>query len=181
MAAARPTSPLDWLSIVLLLDQIPRNCYRGDEAAIVFKYFDPLATSIASKAMDAGVLTQSSLVRYRLAHRLWFLLPLMHSEDVALHERALRGFDAMDADVDDLVRVDRDLAGLSKDELWCREVLLRKREEAKKFLVTCRGFEESHYAVVKRFGRYPHRNAAMGRTPTKEEREYLENGGETWS
>lgn len=131
--------------------------------------------------MDAGVLKQSSLVRYRLAHRLWFLLPFMHSEDVALHERALREFDAMDADVDDMIRAGRDLTGLSADELWCREVLLRNRKEAKKFVAMCRGFEERHYVVVKRFGRYPHRNAAVGRTPTKEEIEYLENGGETFS
>lgn len=37
-----------------------------------------------------------------------------------------------------------------------------------------------HQKVVERFKRFPHRNAALGRVPTKEEVEYLENGGETF-
>jgi uncharacterized protein (DUF924 family) len=38
-------------------------------------------------------------------------------------------------------------------------------------------FEKKHYDIIKRFGRYPHRNEALGREYTAEEKEYLESGG----
>ena len=37
-----------------------------------------------------------------------------------------------------------------------------------------------HREVVARFGRYPHRNAALGRASTSEELDYLRDGGETF-
>ena len=40
-------------------------------------------------------------------------------------------------------------------------------------------FEQAqhHRDIVRRFGRFPHRNSILGRATTAEEREYLENGG----
>ncbi|GIT24437.1 MAG: hypothetical protein CM1200mP41_04810 [Gammaproteobacteria bacterium] len=38
----------------------------------------------------------------------------------------------------------------------------------------------SHRQVIKRFGRFPHRNTVLGRSPTKEELDYLASGGETY-
>ena len=38
---------------------------------------------------------------------------------------------------------------------------------------------EHHRDIVRRFGRFPHRNAILGRPMTKEEEEYLANGGYT--
>jgi uncharacterized protein (DUF924 family) len=38
-------------------------------------------------------------------------------------------------------------------------------------------FELRHKAIVDRFGRYPHRNAALGRTSTPEEIEFLKRPG----
>jgi uncharacterized protein (DUF924 family) len=42
-----------------------------------------------------------------------------------------------------------------------------------------RDFEQAqhHRDIVRRFGRFPHRNAILGRSTTKEEREYLADGG----
>ncbi len=34
-----------------------------------------------------------------------------------------------------------------------------------------------HYDIIKRFGRFPHRNKVLGRTTTPEEQAYLDNGG----
>ncbi|MBE7220275.1 MAG: DUF924 family protein, partial [Caulobacteraceae bacterium] len=34
-----------------------------------------------------------------------------------------------------------------------------------------------HQEVIRRFGRFPHRNAALGRTPTPEETRFLAEGG----
>ena len=39
------------------------------------------------------------------------------------------------------------------------------------------GYATAHRRVIERFGRFPHRNAALGRESTAEEREYLEAGG----
>lgn len=38
-------------------------------------------------------------------------------------------------------------------------------------------FEKKHKIVIERFGRYPHRNAILGRESTKEEIEYLKQPG----
>ena len=38
-------------------------------------------------------------------------------------------------------------------------------------------FELRHKAIIERFGRYPHRNAALGRESTPEEREFLKQPG----
>nr|HPR80592.1 DUF924 family protein [Enterococcus sp.] len=34
-------------------------------------------------------------------------------------------------------------------------------------------YEKQHYAIIKRFGRYPHRNQALGRLSTEEEVAFL--------
>jgi uncharacterized protein (DUF924 family) len=39
------------------------------------------------------------------------------------------------------------------------------------------GHAEHHRDIVRRFGRFPHRNAVLGRASTDAERHYLENGG----
>lgn len=38
-------------------------------------------------------------------------------------------------------------------------------------------FERKHYDIIKRFGRYPHRNAILGRESTTEEKEFLKLPG----
>jgi uncharacterized protein (DUF924 family) len=38
-------------------------------------------------------------------------------------------------------------------------------------------FARLHHAVIERFGRFPHRNAMLGRTPTADEAAYMEQGG----
>ena len=38
-------------------------------------------------------------------------------------------------------------------------------------------FAEHHADIIRRFGRFPHRNAALGRATTMEERAFLEDGG----
>lgn len=35
-------------------------------------------------------------------------------------------------------------------------------------------YEKKHYAIIKRFGRYPHRNEALGRSSTAEELAFLQ-------
>jgi len=42
------------------------------------------------------------------------------------------------------------------------------------------GFELKHKAIIDRFGRYPHRNAVLGRLPTAEEEAFLQQPGSSF-
>ena len=41
-------------------------------------------------------------------------------------------------------------------------------------------YARQHLALIERFGRFPHRNAVLGRESTPEERAYLSRGGATF-
>ncbi|KAJ5734369.1 hypothetical protein N7493_003155 [Penicillium malachiteum] len=176
--AAVDTSPsLNWLSLVLLLDQVPRNCYRGDESRLVFERFDPLASAIALKALDFGIPSQNP-IRYKLSYRFWFHLPLMHSESLSVHQRAVGIHEETAQDVEDFLRSERDALG--EYEKRCFDVLVKRQDAMRAWLAQTLDFETRHLVIIEQFGRYPHRNGAMGRESTREEVEYLENGGETF-
>lgn len=42
-------------------------------------------------------------------------------------------------------------------------------------------FERQHKHIIDQFGRYPHRNTALGRTSSDEELKFLADGGQTFS
>ena len=166
--------------MVLLLDQIARNCYRGSEAALVYNYFDPLARAIAMRAIDQGDVIGSPEIRFHLARRMWFGLPLMHSEDLAIHQAALQYFELMSQEVEYLMDNGRGLDQIGEGDMKARAVFTREPDTTRKFLANMVGFENRHRAIIQQFGRYPHRNASLGRVPTAAETEYLENGGEVF-
>lgn len=120
------------LALLLLLDQIPRNVFRGSAHAFAT---DGLAREIARNALDAGF-----DMRIDVPMRIFFYMPFEHSEDMADQDRAVALFTAMgNAGYLDYARRHRD--------------------------------------VIARFGRFPHRNAALGRTSTPQEQAWLEAGG----
>jgi len=120
------------LALLLLLDQIPRNVFRGSAHAFAT---DGLAREIARNALDAGFDR-----RIDVPLRIFFYMPFEHSEAMADQDRAVALFTAMgDAGYLDYAR--------------------------------------RHREVIARFGRFPHRNAAFGRTSTPEEQAWLEAGG----
>ncbi len=80
------------------------------------------------------------------------ILPLTHSEDLADQERALMIFDRC-----------VDLCG----QTW------------KPLLIKSRDFARDHHNVIARFGRFPHRNAVLGRPGTREEEAFLAEA-DTW-
>lgn len=83
-----------------------------------------------------------------LAERAFFYMPLQHSEDPLVHEQSIKQYEGLV----------RDFPGHA--------------ETAHGFLKHAR----EHAAIIERFGRYPHRNAALGRDSTEEERDFLEHG-----
>lgn len=125
-------SPEGALALLILLDQFPRNLYRGSAHAWAT---DPKARAIARAATEAGFHRK---VEPLLAQ--FFVLPFEHSEDMADQDYAL----ALAGDLDD------------------PEVLKWVR---------------IHRDIVARFGRFPHRNPALGRVTTPEEQVFLDEGG----
>ncbi|HKS84470.1 MAG TPA: DUF924 family protein [Pseudolabrys sp.] len=120
------------LALLILLDQFPRNMFRGDARAFAT---DPLARAIAAGAVVRGF---DSQVPNEL--RNFFYLPFEHSEDLADQERAV-AFNKAIGDADGLK--------------WA----------------------EIHADIIRRFGRFPHRNAVLRRTTTPEEQAFLDSGG----
>lgn len=68
-------APYSTLALLLLLDQFPRNCFRGTQRVYAS---DPLARQVAREALAAGFDQQ---VDRDL--RVFFYLPFSHSEDMA--------------------------------------------------------------------------------------------------
>jgi uncharacterized protein (DUF924 family) len=136
-------SPRHSLGLTILLDQISRNLNRGDESVKVFTEYDPLALKIAKLAiqMDHDLSTSDSM------QRMFFYLPLMHSENIANQDMGLEKFEAMN------------------------------KESGKRIDQMSLGFARAHRDEIKTFGRFPHRNQAMGRKSTPEELEHLGKGG----
>lgn len=82
--------------------------------------------------------------------RVFLLLPFEHAEDLAAQDVAVAGFRALAA-----------------------EVPPRGRELFASFL----DYAVRHRDVIERFGRFPHRNEALGRVPTDAERAHLAREG----
>ena len=135
-------SPRGGLALLVLLDQFPRNLYRGSKEAYVA---DPKALALAKAVVENGGDRALSPVE-----RLFVYLPFEHSEDIADQERAVGLLDALRA------AAPPGLAGAFS------------------------GFHDyaiKHRDVITRFGRFPHRNAVLGRDTTPAEADYLAQPG----
>jgi uncharacterized protein (DUF924 family) len=82
--------------------------------------------------------------------RLFLYLPFQHSEDPGDQRRSVRLIGAL---CDALPA-----GGRAEGEVWYEHAL-------------------QHQAAIERFGRFPHRNDALGRSSTEEEESYLAAGG----
>ena len=120
------------LALTVVLDQFPRNMFRGDARTYAA---DPLARAVAERALEHGFDRQVPL-----SDRQFFYLPFEHSEAMADQERSCA-----------LVAATGD-ADLLK---WA----------------------QLHADIIRRFGRFPHRNAMLGRATTAEEQAFLDGGG----
>jgi uncharacterized protein (DUF924 family) len=146
------------LSLVLLLDQIPRNLYRTPATLpLVYTHYDVLSRSLASTLLSANPRPDAhESLRAAPVRRVWFAMPLVHSEDRALHGRVAGFVDECAADM-------REGDG-----------------EAVAFLENMRRAGLKHKEVVDRFGRYPYRNKFLGRQSTAEEEAWIKEGGDTF-
>jgi uncharacterized protein (DUF924 family) len=125
-------TPNGALALVIVLDQFPRNMFRG--LARMYEA-DALARAVVGRALARNFDQQ---VPRR--DRQFFYLPLEHSENLDDQERCV-----------ELAR------GYGDDEFT--------------------KYAEQHADIIRRFGRFPHRNAMLGRVTTPEEQAFLDAGG----
>ncbi len=74
------------LALIVLLDQMPRNMFRGDPRTWAT---DPLALAVADRALAKGFDRHVSIDMQQFLY-----LPFMHAEDLAAQERSLVLYEA---------------------------------------------------------------------------------------
>jgi uncharacterized protein (DUF924 family) len=120
------------LALVIVLDQFPRNMFRGTACAFAS---DALARDVARRAIDRGA---DRRIDPTLLEFLY--LPFMHSEHLP-------------------------------DQMRCI-ALFRDADNAENLK-----YAEEHADIIRRFGRFPHRNRLLGRETTPDEQTFLDKGG----
>lgn len=124
-------SPQSCLALVILLDQFPRNMFRGLARAFAA---DALALDAARQAVDLHFDADLSI-----DERTFLYLPFEHSESLADQERCCALMQPLG---EDLYR-----------------------------------YATRHREIIARFGRFPHRNAPLGRESTPEETAFINTPG----
>jgi uncharacterized protein (DUF924 family) len=125
------------LALVIMLDQFPRNLYRGDPKTYA-------ADAKARLAADHAIGARFD-ERARPVERQFFYLPFMHSEQAQDQDRSVE--------------------------------LYRRLAEAEPGLANCHTYALRHRDIIRRFGRFPHRNAVLGRETSEAELAFLKEPG----
>jgi uncharacterized protein (DUF924 family) len=134
--------PRGRVAYVIVLDQFPRNMFRGTARA-----FEGDRQALA--AAVEGVARHDD-VGLTVSERSFLYMPYMHSEDIAMQERSVALF--------------RELAETAPSEL-------------RGSMVAAVQYAEKHQEIIARFGRFPHRNTALGRESTPEEIAFIAEPG----
>lgn len=134
------TTPLGRLAQIIVLDQFSRNAYRG--TALAFAN-DALTRRIVLDGLDLAHDRALSP-----AGRIFFIMPLMHAEDLPNHDLCIDAFTRLAAETS---------------------------EPAHGHAINSLEYAKKHRSIILRFGRYPHRNAVLGRVSTPEELVFLED------
>jgi uncharacterized protein (DUF924 family) len=111
---------------------------------------DEMALNIVISAMLKGFDKQLVAVK-----RTFFYMPLMHSEDIDIQIKSVESF-----------------SELEKEYI--------KNDETADIVKINKKYAIMHYEIIKRFGRYPHRNMVLGRESTAEEIEFLKEQGSSF-
>lgn len=129
------------LALIVVLDQFTRNVHRGQARAFAG---DPRAQQLVLHTLAQGQDTTLPTVG-----RVFFYMPLMHAENLALQDECVARF--------------TQLGQTAAPEL--RDTLAGNLR-----------FAQQHRDIVAQHGRFPYRNAALGRQNTPAETEFLKNG-----
>ena len=85
-----------------------------------------------------------------LVERVFFYMPLQHAESREVQDEAVAAF---------------------------RRLRTEAPRELQAFFASSTRSAENHRAIIEQFGRFPHRNAVLGRACTPAEAEWLHKGG----
>ena len=129
------------VGLVIMLDQFPRNLFRGDARAFAY---DAVARRHALSLVEAG------LAHFALIEQVFIALPFEHSEAIEDQDLSVKLFEALLAAAPEL-----------------------QKAPYEEFLI----YAGKHRDLIRRFGRFPHRNAALGRESTPEELAFLAEHG----
>jgi uncharacterized protein (DUF924 family) len=135
-------TPEGRLALILLLDQFCRNIFRGSARAFDG---DRRALKLCVEGSINGDYKSLSPLQ-----RVFFFMPLQHSESAGVQEKSVRIYNALAEGVSETLR---------------------------ETFLTISEFAELHRDIVARFGRFPHRNGPLGRSNTPEEDAYLAADG----
>ena len=130
------------LAAIIVLDQFSRNLFRDSPRAFSQ---DALALRLCKEG-----LSRREDLNLSEAERIFFYLPLEHSENIGDQSRAVEMFSALDSDA---------------------------RDDFKKLTESTLEYAFAHKAVIEQFGHFPHRNKMLARTSTPEELAYLAKPG----
>jgi uncharacterized protein (DUF924 family) len=131
----------------VLLDQLSRNIFRGSKEAFAYDETALKKARIMTEAvLSKGQCTADLKGEFYPPYYSFMLVPFMHSENIQDHELGLKLVEFAKANTP---------------------------EHLKGWWEYQTEFELDHKRVIDRFGRYPHRNAAKGRTSTPEELQWL--------
>jgi len=133
------SDPSGRLAVIILLDQFSRNIYRGTARAFAY---DAQAVELVFEGLELG--HDQQLIA---THRIFFYMPLEHSERLSHQKRCLELFQQFYSQYDPAI------ANTLKGNL---------------------AFAQQHLDIIERFGRFPHRNSLLGRVSTAQEVAYLE-------
>ncbi len=123
------------LAAVIVLDQFPRNMYRGTSRAFAA---DGAALSLAKEALVRGFDRELST-----DERKFLYMPFEHSENPAEQARSMELFGTLENELD-------------------------------------LDYARRHKEIIDRFGRFPHRNAVLGRISSPEEIEFIKEPGSSF-
>ena len=130
------------LSLILLLDQFPRNIFRGTARAF--------ASDEQALALTLSGMQSAADAALEPVERLFFYMPLQHAENLEAQDEAVAA---------------------------CRRLVAEATPEFQEIFAGALRYAQEHRAIIERFGRFPHRNAVLGRSDTPEEAQWLSEGG----
>eukprot|EP00736_Rhodelphis_marinus_P004482 Rmarinus@m.12662 len=146
-----PTDPAATLAMIILVDQFTRNLYRNTPKMLAG---DEKALKLSRKLVASG---EDKL--FPPVMRCFVYTPYEHSESLQAQEECV-------ALTEQLVR-DFPVDGAQTDS----------DRKAREFVAQFARYAVQHREPIKRFNRFPHRNAMLGRKSTPEEEAYLEEHG----
>lgn len=133
-------TPRGRLALIILLDQFPRYLYRGTSQAFAF---DQRAQELCLEGLQQQVDHSLTLIE-----RVFFYMPLVHSELSEEQERSIRLY---------------------------QELVTLSMPETTQIYQLFLAYAYAHFRVIKEFGRFPQRNKILGRESSDAENAFLKN------